>query len=394
MIGYHDLVARLRPDVTEVMADDLAGRLDAVRVLIDIREPNELASGFIPGAVHVPRGVLESAVERLPRDTEVVLYCSGGNRSVLAAASLAAMGFTNVSSLAGGSTAWRMRGHPVSMPAVASPVSEATPAPAASGDRHARQIALPEIGPDGQRALSEASVLVVGAGGLGSPVATYLAGAGVGRIAVADPDVVDVTNLHRQTLHDTGSVGRRKVESAAERLRRIDPGLAIETHPTAITASSADDLLQGHDLVIDCTDNFPTRYLLNDAALRARIPLVHGSVFRFEGQVSVFQPYEGPCYRCLFPTPPPPELAPNCATAGVLGPTTGAIGSLMAIEAIKLLAGVDPTLVGSLLMVDTLTQNSTRLGFERDPGCVACGDPGAPPELVDYDDGCLPPTTR
>jgi molybdopterin/thiamine biosynthesis adenylyltransferase/rhodanese-related sulfurtransferase len=388
MKGYHDLVASLRPGVTEVVPDELAVRLDEVPVLIDIREPNELASGFIPGAVHVPRGVLESAVERLPRETEVVLYCSGGNRSVLAAASLAGMGFTNVSSLAGGSTAWRMRGHPVSMPAVASPVAEAAPAPAASGQRHSRQITLPEIGPDGQHAIAAASVLVVGAGGLGSPVATYLTGAGVGRVVVADPDVVDITNLHRQTLHDTSSIGRRKAESAADRLRRIDPEITIEAHAEAVTAANAAGVVAGHDLVIDATDNFPTRYLLNDAVLGSRTPLVHGSVFRFEGQVSVFRPYDGPCYRCLFPSPPPPELAPDCATAGVLGPTTGVIGSLMAVEALKLIVDLEPALTGQLLMIDTLTQTWTKLRFDRNPACTACGDEANPPALVDYDPTC------
>jgi molybdopterin/thiamine biosynthesis adenylyltransferase/rhodanese-related sulfurtransferase len=389
-IGYHDLVARLRADIVEIDPDDLAPRLGEVPVLIDIREPSEVGSGFIPGAVHIPRGTLEGAVERLDRGTEVVLYCSHGNRSVLAAAAMQTMGFGNVASLAGGTTAWRMRGHPMTIPG-ASSLSDGRPNLPAStaGARHARQVALPQIGTEGQRALQETPVLIVGAGGLGSPVAMYLAGAGVGRIAIADPDVVDVGNLHRQLLHDTGSIGRRKAESAGERLRRIDPDIEIEAIPIAVDADTVMGLVDGHDLLVDATDNFPARYLLNDAALRARTPLVHGSVFRFEGQVSVFDPYRGPCYRCLFPLPPPPDLAPDCAAAGVLGPTTGVIGSLMAIEVIKVATGIEPNLAGSLLIVDSLTGASTRLTFDRDPDCAACGDPNDPPALVDYDETCV-----
>lgn len=255
--------------------------------------------------------------------------------------------------------------------------------------RYARHLALPEIGPDGQRAIGAASVFVVGAGGLGSPVALYLAAAGIGRISIADPDVVDVSNLQRQIIHDTPSLGTRKVDSAAARLRRLNPSVVVETHPVAVNAATAMSLIGDHDIVIDAADNFPTRYLLNDAVLRARVPLVHGSVFRFEGQVSVFTPYQGPCYRCLFPQPPPPELAPDCATAGVLGSVTGIVGSIQATEALKLIVGIEPTLTGTLLTIDTLANEWMRLRVERDPACPACSDETTPPDLIDYDETCV-----
>lgn len=389
-IGYHGLVALLRGQVPETTPEELAARLDEIPVLIDIREPDEVRTGVIPGAVHVPRGVLEGAVERLARDTEIVLYCSGGNRSILAGASLQAMGFTRVSSLAGGTVMWRMGGHPISVPGTTPGSGPDVLTDTDAAARYARHLVLPEIGPEGQQALAAASVLVVGAGGLGSPVCLYLAAAGVGRITIADPDVVDVSNLQRQVVHDSTTLGRRKVDSAAERMRRINPGVIVTIHPAAVSADTVMGLIEGHDLVVDTTDNFPTRYLLNDAALRARVPLVHGSVFRFEGQVSVFLPYAGPCYRCLFPMPPPPELAPNCATAGVLGPVTGVIGSVQATEAIKLITGAGSPLVGSLLVVDTLSNQWGTMRFGRDPACPACGDEGSPPELVDYDASCRP----
>ena len=388
-LGYHDLVSRLRRSVPEVSVDEVAARIDAIPAVIDVREPDEVRAGHLPGAVHVPRGVLEGAVERLDRSTEVVLYCSAGNRSVLAAAAMQDMGFTNVSSMAGGTMLWRMRGHPYVVPGAgeAAPAGEATLTPDEE-TRYARHLVLPQVGPHGQRALSEASVLVVGAGGLGSPVGLYLAAAGVGRITIADPDVVDVTNLHRQVIHDTGSLGRLKAESAVAEMRRLNPTIAIEPLAEAVTAAGALDLVSAHDLVVDTTDNFPTRYLLNDASLRSRVPLVHGSVFRFEGHASVFVPYEGPCYRCLFPQPPPPELAPNCAEAGVLGSVTGIIGSIQATEAIKLITGAGEPLVGTLLTVDTLTEEWTRLEFTRDPACPACADEENPPPLKDYDATC------
>jgi molybdopterin/thiamine biosynthesis adenylyltransferase/rhodanese-related sulfurtransferase len=393
MIGYHGLVARLRTRVPEVSVGDVVAQRDTLDALIDIRESHEVATGFIPGAVHVPRGVLESAVERLDRSARIVLYCSGGNRSVLAAASLQQMGFTDVSSMAGGSSAWRMAGLPISMPGAAA-AAGVPPAATDSTDRtarHARHLVMPEIGPAGQDRLDQASVLIVGAGGLGSPAALYLAAAGVGRIGIVDPDVVDVSNLQRQILHDTGWIGRLKVESAADRLTRLDPALTIETHPVLLEAANAAELIATYDVVIDASDNFPTRYLLNDAVMHTGAPLVHGSVFRFEGQASVFLPHEGPCYRCLFPLPPPPELAPDCATAGVLGSVTGIIGAIQATEAIKLIVGTGTSLAGTLLTVNTLDNEWNRLEFTRDPACPTCSDPGVLPRLTDYDASCRVP---
>lgn len=390
MIGYHALVARLRDRVPETTVDELRARMDDPPVLIDIREADEVVSGFIPGAVHVPRGVLESAVERLDRSAEIVLYCSGGNRSILAAASLQDMGFDRVSSLAGGTAHWRLSGLPISVPGAPDRESdEPAPLPGpAERARYARQLALPEVGPGGQRRLASSSVLVVGAGGLGSPAATYLAAAGVGRIALADPDVVDVTNLQRQFLHGTTTVGALKVESAARRLRDLNPEVLVEPHAKALNAANALDMLAGHDVIVDGSDNFPTRYLLNDAVLHTGTPLVHGSVFRFEGQVAVFTPGTGPCYRCLFPQPPPPHLAPDCATAGVMGSVTGIVGSIQATEALKVLLGIGKSLSGRLLMVDALAHRWETLEFERDPACPACG-PDGPPPLTDYDDTCI-----
>jgi molybdopterin/thiamine biosynthesis adenylyltransferase/rhodanese-related sulfurtransferase len=382
MNDYHDLVRRAKEQITEVTAAELAARRDAPPVLVDVREAYEAATGIIPGARLAPRGVLEKALPQIAPDTstEVVLYCTVGNRSALAALVLAQMGYTAVASLAGGIAHWRANGFPIEMPAGAGDTDA----------RYARHLALPEIGRAGQQRLGESRVLVVGAGGLGSPAALYLAAAGVGTLGIVDYDVVDVSNLQRQVLHDTARIGTLKVDSAAATLSALNPWVAVETHAVSLEASNVAEIASGYDIVVDGTDSFPARYLLNDAALNLRIPVVHGSVVRFEGQLMVVDPYRGPCYRCVFPVPPPPELSPSCAEAGVLGAIPGVIGSLQAVEAVKLLLGIGETLAGRLLVFDGLAGQIEVFSTARDPGCEACADPDRPPVLVDYDEACRP----
>jgi molybdopterin/thiamine biosynthesis adenylyltransferase/rhodanese-related sulfurtransferase len=392
---YHEMVQHLRDQVPEISTAELAERLDNPPVMIDIREPNEVLGGMIPTSYHVPRGVLEQTIWLIAPDptTEIVLICSGGNRSILSGASLRSMGFENVVSLAGGTTSWRLQGHPIIIPGAAPSADTAVPVLTADDEaRYARHLVLDGVGREGQQRLGAASVLVVGVGGLGSPVGLYLAAAGIGRIGLVDPDVVDVTNLQRQIIHDTARIGMGKVESAATAIERLNPGIAVEQHRVALRADNALSLLEGYDVVIDAADNFPARYLLNDASLHLRIPVVHGSVYRFEGQATVFRPYSGPCYRCLFPQPPPPELAPNCAEAGVLGVLPGTIGMIQATEALKLILGTGETLEGRLLTYDALGTVFDTLSVKRNPECPACGDESRLPLLTDYDETCAPRT--
>jgi len=379
-LSYAEMVARARAEITEVSVEDLAAR-DPRPVVVDVREVGEFASGVIPGSMLVPRGNLEGAIARIAPDpaTEVVLYCAVGNRSALAAQALQEMGYGNVASLAGGITLWRRAGLPVSVPDTAAGAGEA---------RYARHHVLREIGEAGQARLLASKVLLIGAGGLGSPVALYLAAAGVGTLGIVDPDVVDITNLQRQVLHDATALGALKVDSAAAALRRLNEDVEVVRFAEPIQAANALRLMDGYDVVVDGADNFPTRYLINDASLHLRVPVVHGSIFRWEGQATVFDPYRGPCYRCLFPEPPPPELAPNCAEAGVLGALPGVIGSIQAVEAVKLILDTGEPLRGRLLTYDALAGEFGELGFERDPSCPACSDESAPPTLVDYDDAC------
>jgi molybdopterin/thiamine biosynthesis adenylyltransferase/rhodanese-related sulfurtransferase len=380
-LSYRELVAKARAEIREVSVDALAGSTDRPPVVVDIREVGEFVGGVIPGALLVPRGKLEGAIAEMAPDpaTEIVLYCAVGDRSALAAKALETMGYRNVASLAGGITQWRRLGHPIVMP-------EGLPTDQKA--RYARHLVLREIGEAGQQRLLGARVLLIGAGGLGSPVALYLAAAGIGTLGIVDPDVVDLTNLQRQVLYDSTRVGTLKVESAGDALRRLNDDVEVIGHAEAIQAGNAIRLMEGYDVVVDGADNFPTRYLLNDASLHLRIPVVHGSIFRWEGQVTVFDPYRGPCYRCLFPEPPPPELAPNCAEAGVLGALPGVIGSIQAVEAVKLILGVGEPLTGRLLTYDALAEEFITLRLERDPACPACSDESMPPVLVDYDDAC------
>lgn len=382
--GYQDMVEAARRRVREVTVEDLAGRLErGGAVLVDVREADEYDSGAIEGARLIPRGVLESSIAAQIPDpaTPVVLYCEVGARSAFAALTLEQMGYRDVVSLQGGFQRWKEAGLPWSMPAGLSREQRR---------RYSRHTLLSEVGEEGQQRLLSSRVLLVGAGGLGSPAALYLAAAGVGTLGIIDDDVVELSNLQRQILHTVDRIGRPKVESAREALRGINPDVTVEAYGERLTAGNVLEVMSGYDVVVDGGDNFPTRYLVNDASLHLRIPVVHGAIFRFEGQASVFHPYAGPCYRCLFPLPPPPELAPSCAEAGVLGVLPGIIGSLEAMEAIKLLLGIGEPLVGRLLTYDALTQEFRLLTMRRNPECPACADEASPPPIVEYDQQCRP----
>jgi sulfur-carrier protein adenylyltransferase/sulfurtransferase len=383
MPSYSELLARARAETSEISVEELRALLDARAplTLLDVREADEYAEGSIPGAVLLPRGLLESRVEALvPRDAHVVLYCQAGNRSALAARSLAELGYGQVVSLAGGYGRWSDAGFPTERPAVLRAEQKA---------RYRRHLTLPEVGEAGQAKLLAGRVLVLGAGGLGSPAALYLAAAGVGTLGIVDSDVVDASNLQRQVLHTTLRTGQPKTESAREALNALNPDVRVVGFQERLRADNVERILEGFDVVLDGGDNFPTRYLLNDACVLLGKPLVHGSVFRFEGQLTTILPRQGPCYRCLYPAPPPPELAPSCAEAGVLGVLPGVIGLLQATEALKLLLGVGAPLVGRLLTYDALAGHFRELQLRRDPSCTACGE-GARPTLRDTPDVCAP----
>jgi molybdopterin/thiamine biosynthesis adenylyltransferase/rhodanese-related sulfurtransferase len=372
------LTARER--ITEIQPGDVALD-DQDGVIVDIREPHELALGMLPDAVAIAMGELPSRIGATAKgtDTPIVLYCAVGERSAIAAATLLDLGYTNVASLAGGIKQWMVAGYPT----VAN-----TSLTAEQRHRYARHIVLPGIGAKGQQRLLDSKVAIIGAGGLGSPAALYLAAAGVGTLGIVDYDQVELSNLQRQVLHSTKDAGRLKTASAADRITGINPEVKVVTHDARLTADNAIEILTGYDVVIDGTDNFATRYLINDVSLHLRVPVVHGSIFRFEGQVSVFNPYEGPCYRCLFPEPPPSDLAPNCAEAGVFGVLPGVIGSMQATEALKLILGLGTPLIGRLLTYDGLDQTTHTLNIRRDPECPSCSDEGHPPPLREENEYC------
>jgi len=380
--SYQDLLAAAREVISEVEPSEVAPRVaeGAGPLIIDVRETGEWDQGHLPGAVHIPRGFLESRVAGVAHDLdhELLISCASGQRSLLAAVTLRDMGYTNVSNLAGGFARWKQNNHPVEVPRILTP---------AQRSRYSRHVLIPEVGEEGQLKLLDSKVLLIGAGGLGSPAAYYLAAAGVGTIGLVDDDVVDESNLQRQIIHTTDRVGVNKGESAKEAIRALNPEVQVNVHPFRVNRDNVLDLLSEYDVVVDGADNFPTRYLLADAALMTRTPLVHASILRFEGHASVFMPYDGPCYRCLFPEPPPPDLAPSCGEAGVLGVLCGVMGNVQATEAIKVLLGIGDTLAGRLLIYDALGMTFTELKVRRDPDCPSCG-PNADLQLRDYEAWC------
>jgi molybdopterin/thiamine biosynthesis adenylyltransferase/rhodanese-related sulfurtransferase len=382
MAGFRELLAKTKERIREIDPATAEPLLSGTTFL-DVRELDEYEQGTIPGALFVPRGHLEAQIEnRIPdHDRPVVIYCAGGTRSAFAAETLQTLGYTDVVSMAGGFGRWKNEGRPWTTPAVLNPEQR---------NRYSRHLLLPEVGEAGQQRLLESKVLLLGAGGLGSPAALYLAAAGVGTIGIVDMDIVDASNLQRQVLHNMDRLGERKVDSAKKTLTLLNPDVDVVTYDVRFGADNVLDMLEGYDVVVDGTDNFPTRYLLNDASVLTGIPVVHGSIFRFEGQVTVFKPYEGPCYRCMLPEPPPPELAPSCAEAGVLGVLPGIIGSIQALETIKILLDLGDPLVGRLLAYDALEQSFRTFKVRRDPTCPTCGDDAPPIQIAEYDDLCLP----
>jgi sulfur-carrier protein adenylyltransferase/sulfurtransferase len=371
--------------ITEISPAEAAAENGSAQ-LIDVRDQNEWdAAGHLAGAVLLPRAQVAAEIEALvpDRDARVILYCATGKRSARAAVTLQELGYTNVASLAGGYAAWQVAGLPTITPAGLD---------AEQSVRYSRHLLIPEIGVEGQLKLLNARVLMIGAGGLGSPASLYLAAAGVGRIGIVDADVVDETNLQRQIVHSLDTVGEAKVESAKRTLQALNPDVDVVTYEERLTSENVERILEdGWDVIVDGADNFPTRYLVNDASVWHDIPVVHGSIYRFEGQATVFKPNDGPCYRCLFPQPPPPELAPSCAEGGVLGVLPGIIGSLQANEAIKLITDVGQPLIGRLLLFDAQQTTFDEVSVKRDPTCPVCGDAPTITEYVDYVEFCAGP---
>lgn len=378
---FKDLLSGVKKEIREVSVDDVKRMLDQKKniKLIDVRESEEYANARLPGALSVPRGYLELRIEdKAQRDEEVVLYCAGGTRSALAAKTLKEMGYQNVSSMAGGYNRWHDASLPEEKPVVLSKEQR---------ERYRRHLIIPEVGEEGQAKLLSAKVLLMGAGGLGSPAALYLAAAGVGTLGIVDMDVVDLSNLQRQVIHTMDRAGKPKTASAQTAIAALNPDVKVVPFQERLTSENVLRILGGFDMVIDGGDNFPTRYLLNDACVVQKKPNIHGSIFRFEGQVTTFIPGQGPCYRCLYPSPPPPDMAPSCAEAGVLGVLPGIVGLLQANEAIKLILGKGQPLAGRLLTFDALGTRFGELKLRRDPSCPVCAE-GAKVEFIDYEQFC------
>ncbi len=390
MASYRELLAQVKEEIDEISSTAARDLLTSSEppLFVDVREPDEWQEGHIPGAVYATRGRLEQQIEGLVPDKSrpLVVYCSGGSRSAFAAKSLAELGYEDVVNLAGGFTDWKRNGFEVTMPRVLSSEQRA---------RYSRHLLIPEVGEEGQQRLLDARVLLVGAGGLGSPASLYLAAAGVGTLGIVDADVVDESNLQRQIIHSTDSLGEPKVLSAKRTIEALNPDVRVLPYEERLTSENIDRILgEGWDVIVDGADNFPTRYLVNDASVWHGIPVVHGSIFRFEGQATVFAPGNGPCYRCLFPQPPPPELAPSCAEGGVLGVLPGIIGSLQANETLKLILDRGETLAGRLLLFDALGTTLDEVNVRRDPYCPVCGDSPTITEYVDYVEFCNAPVGR
>ena len=368
MPNFRELLKEIKASIAETTPEDVRRRLDAgERVeLLDVRDETETQHGVVPGAHRLPRSHFESRVEDVVPDksSPVVVYCASGVRSAFAARTLAELGYEKVASMAGGFIRWKDLGFDFEVPRVLDESQR---------DRYSRHLILPEVGEAGQTKLLDSKVLCIGAGGLGSPALLYLAAAGVGTVGVVDSDVVEANNLQRQVIHNTDRLGVSKAESARETLTKINPDVKVEIHPFRLEAGNARELMSDYDVVVDGSDNFDTRYVVNDAAVPLRKPVVHGSIFRFEGMVSTFVPFEGPCYRCLYPEAPPAELAPTCSEAGVLGVLPGIVGSLEASEALKLIVGYGEPLIGRLLIFDAQTTRFSEVKVRRDPACPTCG---------------------
>jgi molybdopterin/thiamine biosynthesis adenylyltransferase/rhodanese-related sulfurtransferase len=376
-----EVIRKIRSQIEEVDPSEVKNRNGAV--LLDVRESEEWDAGHIPGAKHVPRGYLESRVEGIvgnDRSQRVIIYCASGQRSALAANTLKELlGYENVASMNGGITLWKDRGYDVEVPVSLSKEQR---------ERYSRHLLVPEIGLEGQTKLLNAKVLLLGAGGLGSPTALYLAAAGVGTLGVVDDDDVDLSNLQRQVIHTTDRIGTPKVDSAEIAINGINPDVNVVKYKTRLDASNIMEIIDGYDVIVDGVDNFPTRYLLNDATVRLGIPVVSASILGFDGQLSVFAPHDGPCYRCLYPVPPPAELAPSCGANGVLGVLPGTMGLLQATEVVKLVTGSGEPLIGRLLLYEALGATFTELKVRRDPECPICSKD--PSEISDEEMGVFP----
>ncbi len=383
MASFRELLQQAKGRIREV---DTAGGEELLAegwILLDVREPDEYEQGAIAGSVHIPRGQLESSIENriAERSTPIVAMCAGGVRSAFAAVTLEEMGYTDVVSMDGGFNKWKDEGRAWERPRTLTPEQR---------NRYQRHLLVPEVGEEGQLKLLDAKVLLLGAGGLGSPAALYLAAAGVGTIGVIDMDVVDESNLQRQILHNVDRVGDRKVDSAKKTLTALNPDVNVVTYDTRLGADNIMEILEGYDVVVDGADNFPSRYLLNDASVKLGIPVVHGSIFRFEGQITVFDPRNGPTYRDMLPEPPPPEMAPSCAEAGVLGVLPGIVGSVQALEALKLILGVGDSLRGRLVAFDALEMSFREFKLRVDPSNEVTYDNRDRIEVGELDGLCMP----
>ncbi len=377
-----EVLRQIKSRIAEVDPAVVSEQLGNGVVVVDVRETDEWSAGHVPGASHVPKSHLESRIEGAAsdRDAHVVLYCASGNRSAWAARTLTEdLGYRHVESMTGGFTLWKDRGYAVETPRSMS---------AEQRERYSRHLLLPEVGIEGQQKLLDARVLLLGAGGLGSPTALYLAAAGVGTLGIVDNDVVDLSNLQRQVIHSSERIGVPKVDSAEQTITALNPDVKVVKHPVRLDASNIMEIVPGYDIVVDGLDNFPTRYLLNDASVRLQIPVVSAAILGFEGQLSVFKPYEGPCYRCLFRVPPPAELAPSCGANGVLGVLPGTMGLLQATEVIKLILGIGEPAIGRLIMYDALAAEITEVKVRRDPDCPICSR--EPESITDDELGVFP----
>ena len=377
-----EVLRQIKSRIEEIDPSDVREQLNNGAVVVDVREPEEWSAGHIPGARHVPKSYLESRIEGTVPDRaqHVVLYCASGNRSAWAARTMIEdLGYEHVESMTGGFTLWKDRGYEVETPKSLT---------AEQRERYSRHLLLPEVGAEGQQKLLDAKVLLLGAGGLGSPAALYLAAAGVGTLGIVDNDEVDLSNLQRQVIHSSERIGVPKVDSAEQTITALNPDVKVEKYAVRLGPENIMDILPGYDIVVDGLDNFPTRYLLNDASVRLQIPVVSAAILGFEGQLSVFKPYDGPCYRCLFPVPPPAELAPSCGANGVLGVLPGTMGLLQATEVIKLILGEGEPLIGRLLMYDALAATVDEVKVRRDPDCPICSR--EPEEISDEELGVFP----